>query len=139
MMQRETPLVGDPSPRTEFSNPTTLHNSAVLNATTTAINSGAVVSDGWREFALLMQLSSSGSPTTIQIIPEFSDDGGTTWYQLLEGVWASMFFEDTLLANTIRRVFTGPVVAGLMRVRIVGSGTTASNTFTATIKVVFRR
>ena len=117
---------------------TNLANPQIFDDTQADFNSITVDCSHFREFILYLGMVSAGTPTTIQFIPQFSDDGGTTFFNYLQGIWASMFFEDTVMTSAIGRAFDGKVVGRLFRLRIEAVGTTAVNTFTASADVEFR-
>jgi hypothetical protein len=117
---------------------TTLVNNITFNAITTSLNSEGVVSSGFREFILYFTMVSANTPTRIQFIPQFSNDAGTTWFSYLQGPWASMMFEDTVMATAITECYSGPVFATRFRLRTVATGTTSTNTFRITASVEFR-
>ena len=120
------------------STPVTLLSAQVFDNVTTTKNSSGVDCRGYREGLLHLDMLSTLTPTTIQFILQFSDDGGTTWRSHLQGPWASMFFEDTVMASQIYEAYSFPVVGKLFRLRAVAVGTSATLKFTVTAKVEFR-
>lgn len=118
---------------------TTLLNAIVFNAATTSQNSDGVDCAKWDWFSLWLTMQSANTPTTIQFIPQFSNDDGTTWFSFLQDMWAAAFWEDTVMATQINEVYYGRVVGNDFRLRAVAVGTTATNTFTVTAKVQFWR
>ena len=117
---------------------TTLLDGVVFNDVLSSQNSGQVDCAGFREFVLYLTMLSASTPTDIQFIPQFSNDGGTTWFSYLQGPWASMFFEDAVMSSEITEAYSGLVVGRLFRLRAVATGTTSSATFTVTASVEFR-
>lgn len=117
---------------------TTLVNNVTFNDITTDFNSAGVVSSGFREFILYLTMVSANTPTRIQFIPQFSNDAGVTWFSYLQGPWASMMFEDTVMTTAINECYSGPVFATRFRLRTVATGTTSTNTFRITASVEFR-
>ncbi len=103
----------------------------------TEVNGSAFACGSFRHFTLYLDIDSTATPTTLQIIVQFSDDDGTTWYDHLQGLFASLFYEDTVVASGVKEIFTGDCVGRKMRVRAVGVGTTSSNKFIITAKVEF--
>lgn len=101
----------------------------------TSYNSATIEADLWQNFLLYLDIDSTLSPTTLQVIVQFSDDGGTTWYSYFQDLFASLFYEDTDTASGITECFSGQVQGRDMRVRIVGVGTDATNYFDVTAKV----
>lgn len=114
---------------------TTVINAQVLDDDPTSVNSTSLDVSRYRHLLVYLTMESSGSPTTLQWIAQFSDDGGTTWYDYLEGVWAAMFYEDTVMSSEITECFEVPVRGSEFRLRAVAVGSDGSNTFTITAKV----
>ena len=115
----------------------TLLDALAFNAQVTSRNSDAVDCEGYRKFALYLEMLSAGVPTTIQFIPQFIDDEGN-WFDHLQGLFASLYYEDTVMTSVIREVFHGEVVGDSFRLRAVAVGSDATNTFTITAKVRFQ-
>ena len=115
----------------------TLIDAVEFNATTTTYNSAAVKCGAWKHFLLYLNVDSTATPTDIQFIVQFSDDGGTTWWTYKQGLFASLFYEDQDTASGIYECFSGDVAGRTMRLRAVATGTTAANKFTVTAKVEF--
>lgn len=107
----------------------------VLDDDPTSYNSAAIEADPWTNFLLFLSVLSSGTPTTVQFVVQFSDDGGTTWYDYVQGLFASLFYEDTDTASVLTECFSGKVHGHDMRVRAVGTGTDGTDKFTISAKV----
>lgn len=118
---------------------TTLLNAVVFNAATTNQNSAQVDVEPYRRFTLYLQVDSTLAPTTIQFLVQFSPDGGTTWHTYKQGLFASLFYEDTDVASTVYECFSGECAGRLFRLRAVAVGTDATNLFTVTAKAEFFR
>lgn len=116
---------------------TTLINNVTFNNTTTSYNSSGVDTADFKRFLLFLNVKSAGTPTYIQFIVQFSDDGGTTWYDYKQGLFASLFYEDQDTAGGISECFSGECAGRDFRLRAVATGTTASDTFTVTAKAEF--
>lgn len=114
---------------------TTLIDAVVFDDDPTSQNSANMNVKGCRGVWLYLDIDSTATPTTIQFIAQFSPDGGTTYADYTEGLWASLFFEDTETASGIKRIFHLPV-EGIddWRLRVVCVGTDATNKFTVTAK-----
>lgn len=121
----------------------------ILNDVTTSYNSGEVPCRGAREFILYLMMVSAGVSTQImQLIPQFRSlapavDMPTTaqtqgWYSYLQDIWASMFFEDTVMATEVAECYSGKCLGDVFRLRLVGTNTTATNIFTVSAAVEFR-
>lgn len=116
---------------------TTLIDGTVFNDVTTSENSAKVDTDDYRKFLLFLDVDSTGTPTTVQFIVQFSDDGGTTWYDYKQSLFASLYYEDQDTASGITECFSGECAGRDFRLRVVATGTDATNTFTVTAKVEF--
>jgi len=82
-------------------------------------------------------IDSTGGPTDVRVLVQFSHDGGVTWWDFEEGLWASMFWEDVDTAAGIHKTYLLPCGGqDLVRFYTVGTGTTAGATFA--VKVLFR-
>lgn len=85
--------------------------------------------------AVHISILSTGAPTTVRVLPQFSDDGGLLWTDYEEGLWASMFWEDTDTASIIRKTYTLPISGeDTLRFRVIGAGTGAQATFAIVVK-----
>ena len=100
----------------------------------TSYNSDAQDSDGYSGTWVLVDIDSFGQPTDIRLIAQFSHDGGTTWWDFVEGLWASLYWEDTATADGINQAFNLPL-GGIdtWRIRAVATGTDANNYFDVTV------
>ena len=117
---------------------TTLIDAVTFDATTTSKNSDKLDVDEWEHFLLFLDVDSTGTGDhIIQFIPQFSDDGGTTWYSYKQGLFASLFYEDVDTASGIKECFSGEVAGRDFRLRAVATTTSSSLKFTVTAKVEF--
>jgi hypothetical protein len=116
----------------------TLIDAITLDDDPTEYNSSGLDCSGFRKFLLYLAIDSTSTPTTLQILVQFSDDGGTTWWTLTQEPFAALFWEDADTATEINECFTGECAGRLMRIRAVGTGTTSSAKFKVTAKVELR-
>ncbi len=117
---------------------TTLIDDTTFDDTTTSENSAKVDCDQWKKFTLYLDVDSAGVGVhIIQFVPQFSDDGGTTWYTYKQGFFASLYYEDQDTADGITECFSGDCAGRDFRLRVVATGTSATLTFTVTAKVEF--
>ena len=101
----------------------------------TSYNSAALDVTGKAAVWLLIDIDSTLAPTLLRVLPQFSDDGGTTWWDFEEGLFASLAWEDTDTAAGINKTYLCPCAGQTsMRIRIVGTGTDANNYFDVTVK-----
>jgi hypothetical protein len=113
---------------------TAILSTTVLDDDPTFVNSNSLDVAAFREIIVYLTMLSASTPTTLQWIAQFSDDGGTTWYDYLQGPWASMFFEDTVMTSTITEAYSVPAMGRLFRLRAVATGSDGSKTFTISAK-----
>ena len=107
-----------------------LINQLLLNAVVTSHNSDGILCGAFRKFALHVRVKSDGTPTTVQFIVQFLNEVDGLWSTYKQGLFASLFYEDADTATEVQECFTGDVSGRQMRVRVVGVGTDAANTFT---------
>ncbi|MCX6072013.1 MAG: hypothetical protein NTU91_14345 [Chloroflexi bacterium] len=113
----------------------TLIDAITLDDDPTSYNSDALDCSGFRNFLLYVAIDSTSTPTTLQLLVQFSDDGGTIWWTYKQGPFAALFWEDADTATEINECFEGKCGGRLMRIRAVGVGTTSSAKFKVTAKV----
>jgi len=115
---------------------TVLINGVVLDDDPTSYSSAAFDVSGDSAVWVLIAIDSTGAPTDIRILAQISHDSGTTWWDFEEGLWASLFWEDTDTASGILKGYLLPV-GGMdaVRIRAIATGTDANNTFTVTVRV----
>jgi hypothetical protein len=84
-----------------------------------------------RDFMFLWSVFRANAPTDIQVICEFSNDGGTTWFAYRNDFWGQLLYDDVAVGTTpgISRCYSGTCVGDFIRFRIVCQGTSASATF----------
>jgi len=83
---------------------------------------------------VLIGIESTGTPTNIRIQAQISHDDGTSWWDFEEGLWASLYWEDTDTATAIQKAYLLPVGGvDMIRIRAIGTGTDANNTFTVIV------
>jgi hypothetical protein len=109
----------------------------VLAATPTTYTSPAYDIGSTTGAWVCIFVDSTGAPTDVRILVQFSHDEGTTWWDFEEGLWASMFWEDADTASGIHKTYLLPCGGqNLMRFRTIGTGTGAGATFA--VRVLFR-
>jgi hypothetical protein len=82
-------------------------------------------------------IDSTGQPTNVRILAQFSHDGGVTWWDFEEGLWASLYWEDVDTGSGIHKTYLLPCGGqDLARFQAIGTGTSAGNTFA--VQVWFR-
>lgn len=100
-----------------------------FNAATTSANSEDVDGTGFTIGFFRFTLASSGTPTDIRFI--LQEKSGSTYFDVLVGIWARLIFEDTAHSSAKNYSFPFIVPTGrTFRIRAVATGTTAANTFT---------
>ena len=107
-------------------------NAVQLDDDPTSVEGAALTCKGYRYFTLYLDLGATLTPTTLEIIVQFSDDGGTTWYEYRQGLFAALFYEDTVIVSGsgVKEVYQGNVIGQDCRVKAVAVGSNATNFFT---------
>jgi len=78
---------------------------------------------------VLIYIDSTGAPTNVRILAQFSHDG-LVWWDFEEGLWASLYWEDTDTAAGIHKTYLLPCGGhDWVRFRAIGTGTAANATF----------
>jgi len=113
----------------------TLIDAVTLDDDPTSYNSDALDCSGFRNFLLYVAIDSTSTPTTLQLLVQFSDDAGTTWWTYKQGPFAALFWEDGDTATEINECFEGKCGGRLMRVRAVAVGSDGTKKFKVTAKV----
>lgn len=116
----------------------TLLDGVVFDADHTTHNSVPIDTETRRMFLLHLNVKSTGTGAhVIQVIVQFSTDGGTTWSSYLQGPFAALFYEDVDTATAIQHCFSGVCGGRDMRVQLKSTGTSATLMFTVTAKAEF--
>lgn len=108
----------------------TLEEDQVLDDSPTSKNSAAQDTEPYSRFLLYLKIDSTLAPTDIRFIIQFSNDGGTTWFDLQNDFWGDLRYEDTAVASIVYECLEGPCAGKKMRLRAVATGTNATNYFT---------
>lgn len=105
-----------------------LHAAQVLDNAPTFANSSLLDVSAYTLAAIYLNIAIANNPTSLQVIHQFSDDAGTTWfdYKDLDRLFTDMSLTPILVCYQI------PLIGGDFRLRIVGKDTTASDTLTVT-------
>lgn len=107
-------------------------DNVTLDNVTTSYTSKSFFCQPYQLFSLLCDLAAANTPTDLLIEVEFSDDD-TNFYKLMNGPFGDLRWEDTALP--VKEEIQWAIRAAYVRIKITGTGTTAVNTFTATIKM----
>jgi len=113
---------------------TTLVNAIRIDDAPTSYDSAGMGVTEYNAVWLLIDIDSTLAPTDLRVLPQFTDDGGTTWWDFEEGLFASLFWEDTDTAAGINKAYLLPC-GGIneFRIRVIGTGTDATNFFDVTV------
>lgn len=114
-----------------------LFDQKAINDTTEQLSDGLPCRE-FREFLLYLGIDSTGAPTTLQVKIQFLDPWSGKWHTYKQGLFASLFYEDTDTANGIYECFSGECAGREMRVTLTGVGTSGSAYFTVDSAVEFR-
>lgn len=113
----------------------TLLNAQILNATTQRLSASFDCSPYTKGIFYLDLAVSAGAPASITLSFEFSDDGGTTWFQFFDADFWPLTIQD--LENApFTRAFAFQCPGRLVRAR-ADAPTDASNTITVTLTAEF--
>ena len=113
---------------------TTLVDDIRIDDDPTSYNSAGLDVSEHNACWILIDIDSTLAPTHLRVLAQFSHDAGTTWWDFEEGLWASLGWEDTDTASGINKAFMLPCGGiDLMRIRIIGTGTDATNFFDCTL------
>ena len=114
---------------------TTLLADTVFDGTPAVANSNSHDVSGQSALWMQIFIDSTGAPTDARIIAQFSHNNGANWSDFVEGLWASLYWEDTATAAGIRQMFLLPCGGqDLVRFRVVTTGTAPGATFTVGIR-----
>lgn len=113
-----------------------LIDGAVVNDTNPRY-SDSVECAPFRKFGLYVNIDSTLAPTTLRIEVEFLDRWSGKWHSYKQGLFASLYYEDTDVASGVAECFVGDVLGRAFRVKLTGVGTTSTAYFTVSIGVDF--
>jgi hypothetical protein len=114
-----------------------LIDNITLNNLRSAYTSNSLSTDFYRNFILYIHVTSEGEPTDIVFEVQFSHDN-VTWYKYMNDFFGDLRYEDTATASPGLYESVSALCAGrYMRVKITGTGTASSDTFTATVYAEF--
>ena len=99
-------------------------------------NSSSVETLGYRKFILYLDIDSTGTPTDIEFIVQFSDDN-STFYDYQNDFFADLRYEDTATAAGRQESVVGDCIGSYFRLRTVPTGTSNIASFRVTAKVEF--
>lgn len=103
---------------------------------TQTVNGAALDISGNSAVWVHIRIDSTGAPTDIRVLPQFSLNGADPWWDFEEGLWASLYWEDTDTANGINKAFLLPCGGqDFLRFRVIGTGIAAGATWEIEINV----
>ena len=114
-------------------------NNVTFNNTTTSSTGSTVDCQLYREFLLFLDVGEAGSSgtKTIEFTVQQSDDGGTTWYDYMDGAFGSLLESGASANGGIKKCLTGKCYGDRIRVNAESTSTTATETFTVTADFIF--
>ncbi len=112
----------------------TFLNDVEFNATVTTFTGPMFFCPAYSKGLLLINKSVTSTPTDIVVRVQFSDDAGN-FFRYAIGPFGDLRFEDS--AGTELRCYNLPIEAPWMRIVAVATGTSGTNKFNLTAKVVF--
>lgn len=93
----------------------------------TTASSATIDCSRFRQFLFFWTVTRANAPTDIQVKAEFSNDGGTTWFQYRNNFWGQLLYDDIAIptsGTTFSRCYSGDCVGDFIRFTIVCQGTT---------------
>jgi len=108
----------------------TLWEDEVFNNVLTELDSDEILTENYTRFGLFLKILSAGAPTDIVFKIQFSNDEGTTWWDLQNDFFGDLRYSDAAVATVVQEIMDGPCSGRLLRLRAVGTGTAADDTFT---------
>lgn len=111
-------------------------NNITFDDDPTTYTSAEIDCSGYRKFLLRIRLAVTDTPTSLQIIVQFSHGGGT-YENYMIGPFGSLMYEDS--AGAKNECIDGECLGPKMRIYVVAVGTTAVHKFTLTCKLVLTR
>lgn len=112
--------------------------STTYNDSTTTATSTAIECCKYRYCTIGYELDESGAATDIQIFVEVSLNG-TDFTVLTNDALGSLIYTDSNIGSGLEESYMFPIAANDIRIRIVATGTDASNTFTVTNFTIYLR
>jgi len=114
-----------------------LFESLVLNDVVTSDKSVRIRCGDFSKFNLYLDIESTSTPTTVQFQVRFHDPNSGKAHIHKQGLFASLFYEDTDVASGVQECFRGDVAGREFSLRVVGAGTDSSKKFTVSASVEF--
>lgn len=105
-----------------------------FNATTTTKTSESFLCEPYSKFAIEVDLDVTAVPTDILIEIFFSDDG-VKFYKLMNGPFGDLRYEDS--AGDLKELIHGECHGTWCMVKATATGTSGTNIFTLTAKIIF--
>lgn len=89
----------------------------------------------YRKAVVYLGVTVTNSPSQLRVIVEYSDDGGTDWFEYEDDGWGEkVFLETTSYKKALRLETLGREI----RFRVVGTGTDATNTYSINLTAEFQ-
>jgi hypothetical protein len=113
---------------------TTLIDDIRIDDDPTSYCSTAMDTTGLAGVWIEVLIDSTLAPTLLRILAQYSRDGGVSWGDFEEGLWASLAWEDTDTAFGIDKFYLLPCGGiDLIRICAIGTGTDAGNFFDVSV------
>ena len=106
-----------------------------LDDAPTTYTSAALDVRGWNGVHVQIGIDSTLAPTNVRVLLQTTIDGSLiTWADFVEGLWASLYWEDTATATAIVQSFLWPNNgADYIRFVVTATGSDAGNFFDVTV------
>jgi len=116
----------------------TILTSTLLDDSPTSATSDSANCSAYTKFGLFIDVTSTGvGAHTLDLQVQFSNDGGTTWFDYVDGPFSNLSYEDVATAAGIKEILTGECPGRLFRVTATGNSTSSSLKFTVLLHVIF--
>lgn len=109
-------------------------DSETFDDTQSEFTSDALDARAWTRALHYIDVSSSGTPTDVQIILQFSPDDGSTWFDYKKNYWGDFRYEDTATSSGLQECIDSMLAGTKFRYKVVATDTTATDTFTVDIQ-----
>ena len=112
-----------------------LLDKAVVNDDDAPVISDAIQVGAYRHFLLFIEVTSTGTPTTIRYEVQFLNVPTGKWHTYKQGLFAALYYEDTDTADGVCECFHGDCVGREMRVKATVADGSSSAYFTTSVGV----
>jgi len=109
----------------------------VVNSTTVFPTSESILTGPFRRFLLHLDIDSTLAPTTLRVEVQFASSVTGKWHTYKQGLFASLYWEDTDVASGVQECFDGRCAGRFFRIKLTGAGVSSTAYFTVSASVEF--